>query len=64
MLIIKPSRKILFLKIYLEEIEADMVAMLEREKRSLGKKLFHTDLVKKMEQQSLIPLISFNETNY
>ena len=53
-----------FLKIYLEEIEADMVAMLEREKRSLGKKLFHTDLVKKMEQQSLIPLISFNETNY
>ncbi|REE82793.1 nucleotide-binding universal stress UspA family protein [Lutibacter oceani] len=53
-----------FLKIYLEEVEADMVAMLEREKKGFTKKLFHEDLVKKMEHQSTIPLLSFNEINY
>lgn len=53
-----------FLKIYLTEVNADLVAMLERKKKGLVKKLFHTDLVKKMKNQSNVPLISFNEVNY
>jgi nucleotide-binding universal stress UspA family protein len=53
-----------FLKIYLTEVNADWVAMLERKKKGLVKKLFHTDLVKKMKEQSNVPLISFNEVNY
>lgn len=53
-----------FLKIYLTEVNADWVAMLERRKKGLVKKLFHTDLVKKIEEQSNVPFISFNEVNY
>tara|TARA_R110001583_G_scaffold165055_1_gene317522 strand:- start:3 stop:845 length:843 start_codon:yes stop_codon:yes gene_type:complete len=53
-----------FLKIYLTDVNADWVAMLERTKKGLVKKLFHTDLVKKMKNQSNVPLISFNEVNY
>jgi nucleotide-binding universal stress UspA family protein len=48
------------LRMYLEEIEADIVVMLEREKRGLLSKLFHGDLVKKMETYDKLPLLSFN----
>lgn len=52
------------LRMYLEEIEADIVVMLEREKRGLLSKLFHGDLVKKMETYGKLPLLSFNEDNF
>jgi len=52
------------LKTYLENNEADMVAMLEREKSGFLKNLFHRDLVKEMESFGKIPLLSFNEANY
>tara|TARA_R110001583_G_scaffold41751_3_gene132629 strand:- start:7306 stop:8124 length:819 start_codon:yes stop_codon:yes gene_type:complete len=35
------------LKLYIDEVEADLIAMLEREKKGLLKKVFHKDLVKK-----------------
>jgi len=49
---------------YLLKENADIIGMLEREKKGLFKKIFHRDLVKKMESVSAIPLISFNEINY
>lgn len=52
------------LKAYLEEANADLLAMLEREKKDILKKIFHRDLVKKMGSKSTIPLISYNEVNY
>ena len=52
------------LKLFLDEVEADLIAMLEREKKGLLKKVFHKDLVKKMEATSNIPLLSFNEILY
>ncbi len=54
------------LRIYLglENIGADLVAMMERKKRGLIKKWFHHDLVKKMESYGQIPLLSFNKMNY
>jgi nucleotide-binding universal stress UspA family protein len=52
------------LTIYLKEVEADLIAMLERKKIGIVKKIFHQDLVQKMESKSNIPLLSFNEANY
>ncbi|MDO1513918.1 universal stress protein [Maribacter confluentis] len=52
------------LRIYLGDVSADMVVMLEREKKGLRKKWFHKDLVKKMESYGKIPLLSFNEYNH
>jgi len=52
------------LKSYIDNKEADMVAMLEREKSGFLKKLFHRDLVKEMESFGKVPLLSFNEANY
>lgn len=52
------------LNTYLEEIDADIVVMLEREKRGFLNKLFHQDLVKKMDAYGKTPLISFNEDNF
>jgi len=52
------------LKLYLDEVKPDLVAMLEREKKDLLKKIFHRDMVKRMESESAIPLISYNEINY
>lgn len=49
---------------FLEEVDADMVVMLEREKRSILEKWFSTSLVKKMESQSKVPLLSFREGNH
>jgi len=56
---------IYFLRLYLNEVKADLVAMLERTTiTSFFNKIFHTDLVKKMESLSELPLISFNEKNF
>lgn len=52
------------LKDYLDSNDADMVAMLEREKSRFLKKLFQRDMVKEMESFGKIPLLSFNEANY
>ncbi len=52
------------LKIYFGETNADLIAMLERESKSLTSQVFHRDLVKKMESYGRIPLISFNAKNY
>jgi nucleotide-binding universal stress UspA family protein len=52
------------LKDYLDNNDADMVAMLEREKSGFLKKLFQRDMVKEMESFGKIPLLSFNEANY
>jgi nucleotide-binding universal stress UspA family protein len=49
------------LKTYLAHKNADMLVMLERDSKGLMKKLFHDDLVKKMESLGNIPLLSFNE---
>ncbi|MBU2906251.1 universal stress protein [Arenibacter algicola] len=52
------------LRIYLGVVNADMVVMLEREKKGFLKKWFHRDLVKKMEDKGEIILMSFNEHNH
>jgi len=52
------------LRTYLEDIDADMVVMLEREKKSIFKKWFGSSLVKKMESYGEIPLLSFREGNH
>ena len=52
------------LRIYLGNSNTDLVAMLERESKSLASQVFHRDLVKKMESYGKIPLISFNAKNY
>ncbi len=56
---------IYFLRLYLNEVQADMVAMLERNSmKSFFNRIFHNDLVKKMESIGEFPLISFNEKNF
>ena len=50
------------LRSYMNIVGADLVVMLEREKKGIGKKVFHRDLIKKMESYGKIPLLSFNET--
>lgn len=52
------------LQSYLGKLNADIVAMLEREKKGLSNKWFHKDLVKKMEKYGQVILISFNEHNH
>jgi len=52
------------LKIYLGKANADVIAMLERENKSIISEIFHRDLVKKMESYGKIPLMSFNAHNY
>lgn len=52
------------LRAYLETVDANLVAMLEREKSGFLRNLFHRDLVKEMESFGKIPLLSFNEANY
>ena len=50
------------LSIYTKDLNADLLAMLERENsRSFFSKLFHRDHVKVMESRSSIPLLSFSE---
>ncbi len=52
------------LRMYLEDVGADLMVMLEREKKGLLKKWFHRDLVKKMESYGQVPLMSFRESNH
>lgn len=46
---------------YMAIVNADLVVMLEREKKGVAKKLFHRNLVKKMESYGKVPLLTFNE---
>lgn len=48
------------LKIYYRNSNADLIAMLEREVSGFTSKVFHRDLVKRMETYGKIPLLSFN----
>ncbi|MCK0190362.1 universal stress protein [Arenibacter sp. F20364] len=52
------------LRVYLGAVDADIVVMLEREKKGFLNKWFHKDLVKKMEDYGKITLMSFNEHNH
>ena len=52
------------LRMYLVEVGADMVVLLEREMVGVFKKWFHRDLVKKMESYGNIPLLSFRGSNH
>ncbi|MGI9552353.1 MAG: universal stress protein [Aurantibacter sp.] len=52
------------LLMYLLEVNADLMVMLEREQKGVLKKLFHRDLVKKMENYAQVPLLSFRKGNH
>ncbi len=52
------------LRTYIQDTNADLMVMLEREHKSILKKWFHHDLVKKMESYSRVPLLSFRGTNH
>ncbi|MBD0777545.1 universal stress protein [Maribacter sp. ANRC-HE7] len=52
------------LRIYLGDKNADLMVMLEREHKSIIKKWFHRDLVKKMESYGRVPLLSFRGANH
>ncbi|MCP4978567.1 MAG: universal stress protein [Maribacter sp.] len=52
------------LRNYLRDVDADLVVLLERKKKGIFKKLFHRDLVKKMETYGNIPLLSFRGSNH
>lgn len=52
------------LKSYLDEVGADLIVMLEREKKGFLKKMFHRDLVKKMESYGKVPLLSFRGSHH
>lgn len=46
---------------YINSLDADMIAMMEREDKGIIKKLFHRDLVKKQESFTQVPILSFHE---
>ena len=50
------------LRSYVDKNKADIIALLEREEHGFLKKLFHKDLIKKMESNITIPMLSFNQT--
>lgn len=52
------------LKIYYRNSNADLMAMLEREQKGITSKMFHRDLVKRMETYGKIPLLSFKAKHY
>ena len=52
-----------WLKIYLDDVSADLVAMLVRKKGGILKKVFQADKVSKMESYGEVPLLSFNKAN-
>lgn len=52
------------LKIYFGTSNADLMAMLERKSSRFSSKVFHRDLVKRMETYGKIPLLSFNAKHY
>ena len=45
---------------YLENTKADLLAMLERKESTFYNKYFQSDMVKKMVENSTVPLLSFN----
>ncbi|MGB5361176.1 MAG: hypothetical protein WBN27_14645, partial [Eudoraea sp.] len=49
------------LKDYLKEVDADILAMLEREGHTLIPNLWHFDLVKRMKLERLLPLLSYQK---
>ena len=52
------------LRVYFGNTNADLIAMLERESNGYNSKLFHRDLVKRMESYGKIPLMSFNAKHF
>ena len=52
------------LKTYYRYSKADLIAMLERKGSNFSSKIFHRDLVKRMEYYGKIPLLSFNAKHY
>ncbi len=52
------------IRIYLGDVNADLVAMMERKKYGLMDKITHRDLVKRMESYGMIPMMSFNKKTY
>ncbi|NJB70392.1 nucleotide-binding universal stress UspA family protein [Saonia flava] len=52
------------LRTYLGDTNADIVVMLEREKKGFLRKWFHRDLVKKIESYGRVPLLSFRGANH
>ncbi len=46
---------------FIQQNSIDLLVMLEKRRRGLGEVLFHYDLVKKMEFQSHIPVLSYSE---
>lgn len=46
---------------YIRHHDFDMLVMLEKERSGLFDRLFHTDLVTKMEFHTFLPLLTFNE---
>jgi len=49
---------------YLEQVDADLLVILEREKHSLLRKWFHKDLIGKNQYDNKVPLLSFNKSNF
>lgn len=49
------------LQTFSEEVNADIIVMLERNKNDILRTLLHQDLVKRMKNSNTIPLLSFNE---
>jgi len=49
------------LNTYTKHFDFDMMVMLKKERHGIVEKLLHEDLVQKMEFQTTIPLLSFNE---
>lgn len=47
----------------LNSVKADVLAMLERKSHGFFRKIFHRDLVKRMESHIEIPLLSYNKSN-
>ena len=52
------------LRIYLGDVNADLVVMMEREKYGFMDKITHRDLVKRMESYGMLPLMSFNKKTF
>ncbi|TYB79514.1 universal stress protein [Bizionia myxarmorum] len=52
------------LRTYFGNSNADLIAMLERESEGYNSKIFHRDLVKRIESYGKIPLMSFNAKNF
>ncbi len=49
---------------YFDKVEADMVVMLERDRKGFLNKIFHRDLVKKIESFGKIPVLSFRGSHH